>query len=52
MSYFNIVAATSENTVVTEYIPDPRTAEAYQSEAELEREFIRRLGELDHSQGR
>lgn len=48
MSYFNIVAATSENTVVTEYIPDPRTAEAYQSEAELEREFIRRLGELGY----
>lgn len=35
MSYFNIVAATSENTVVTEYIPEQRTAEAYQSEAEL-----------------
>lgn len=29
MSYFNIVAATSENTVVTEYIPEQRTAEAY-----------------------
>ena len=48
MSYFNIVAATNENTVVTEYIPEPRTAEAYQSEAELEREFIRRLGELGY----
>ncbi|MDE6425808.1 MAG: type I restriction endonuclease subunit R [Ruminococcus sp.] len=43
MSYFNIVATTSENTVVTEYIPEKRTAEAYQSEAELEREFISRL---------
>ncbi len=48
MSYFNIVAATSENTVVTEYIPEQRTAEAYQSEADLEREFIRRLGELGY----
>lgn len=48
MSYFNIVAATSENTVVTEYIPEPRTADTYQSEAELEREFIRRLGELGY----
>ena len=48
MSYFNIVAATSENTVVTEYIPEPRTADAYQSEAELEREFIRQLGELGY----
>ena len=36
MSYFNIVAATNENTVVTEYTPEPRTAEHYQSEAELE----------------
>ena len=48
MSYFNIVAATSENTVVTEYIPEPRTADNYQSEAELEKEFIRRLGELGY----
>ena len=48
MSYFNIVAATTENTVVTEYIPEQRTAEAYQSEAELEKEFIRRLGELGY----
>lgn len=48
MSYFNIVAATSENTVITEYIPDPRTADNYQSEAVLEKEFIRRLGELGY----
>ena len=48
MTYFNIVAATTENTVVTEYIPEQRTAEAYQSEAELEKEFIRRLGELGY----
>lgn len=48
MSYFNIVAATNENTVVTEYTPEPRTAEAYQSEADLEKEFIRRLGELGY----
>lgn len=48
MSYFNIVAATTENTVVTEYTPEPRTAEAYQSEAELEKEFSRRLVELGY----
>ena len=48
MTYFNIVAATNENTVVTEYIPEQRTAEAYQSEADLEKEFIRRLGELGY----
>lgn len=48
MSYFNIVAATTENTVVTEYTPEPRTAENYQSEAELEKEFISRLEELGY----
>ncbi len=48
MSYFNIVAATNENTVVTEYIPEQRTADTYQSEAELEMDFIRRLGELGY----
>jgi len=45
MSYFNIVAATNENTVVTEYEPVKKKAESYQSEAALEREFIRLLGE-------
>ncbi|MDE5772327.1 MAG: type I restriction endonuclease subunit R [Ruminococcus sp.] len=48
MSYFNIVTATSENTVVTEYIPEQRTADTCQSEAELERDFIRCLGELGY----
>lgn len=45
MSYFNIVAATSENTVVTEYEPVKARSNNYQSEAELEREFIRMLTE-------
>ncbi len=45
MPYFNIVAATSENTVVTEYTPVQSRSNAYQSEAELEKEFIRILGE-------
>lgn len=45
MPYFNIVAATTENTVVTEYEPVKTRADSYQSEAELEREFIRMLGE-------
>ena len=48
MTYFNIVAATNENTVVTEYTPEPRTAETYQSEADLEKEFIHRLEELGY----
>ncbi|MBS7368881.1 MAG: type I restriction endonuclease subunit R, partial [Oscillospiraceae bacterium] len=45
MSYFNIVAQTEENTVVTEYKPEARRSESYQSEAELEKEFIRMLTE-------
>ncbi len=45
MSYFNIVAATTENTVVTEYEPLPKHSDGYQSEAQLERDFIRMLGE-------
>ena len=45
MPYFNIVAATNENTVVTEYEPAKRRSEAYQSEAELEKEFIQLLCE-------
>lgn len=45
MPYFNIVAATSENTVVTEYEPVKARSSNYQSEAELEKEFIRMLTE-------
>ena len=48
MSFFNIVAETTENTVVTEYVPEPRTADGYQSEAQLEQEFLRRLRELGY----
>lgn len=43
MSQYNLIAATAESTVVAEYTPEPRRSESYQSEAELEREFIRRL---------
>lgn len=43
MPYFNIVAQTSENTVVTEYEPVKAKSDSYQSEAELEKEFIRML---------
>ena len=45
MPYFNIVAATNENTVVTEYEPVKTRSDSYQSEAELEKEFIRLLCE-------
>lgn len=45
MSYFNIVAETNENTVVTRYEPVKQRSDAYQSEADLEKEFIRMLSE-------
>lgn len=43
MSAYNIIAATTESTVVSEYIPEPCKSDAYQSEAALEKEFIRLL---------
>ena len=45
MPYFNIVAQTNENTVVTEYEPAKVRSDCYQSEAELEKDFIRLLCE-------
>jgi len=45
MPYFNIVAQTNENTVVTEYEPVKNRSDKYQSEAALEAELIRMLGE-------
>lgn len=43
MSHFNIVAATTENTVVTSYEPVKNRSDSYQSEAALEGEFIHQL---------
>lgn len=45
MSTFNMVASMNESTVVSEYIPESRRSDSYQSEADLEREFIRMLTE-------
>ena len=45
MSEFNIVLASNESTVVSEYTPEGKRSESYQSEAELEKEFIKLLGE-------
>ena len=45
MPFFNIVAETNENTVVTEYEPVRTRSDSYQSEAALEQEFIRLLCE-------
>lgn len=49
MPFFNIVAATNENTVVTEYEPVKSRSDSYQSEAELEKEFIRLLCEQGYT---
>lgn len=43
MSNFDIVAASSESTVIAEYTPEKRKSTDYQSEAELEKDFIHRL---------
>jgi len=43
MPYFNIVAQTNENTVVTEYEPVAKRSDGYQSEADLEKDFISML---------
>jgi len=40
---FNIISENPESTVVAQYTPQPRKDSAYQSEAELEHEFIRIL---------
>lgn len=45
MAQYNIIAESQEYTVVSEYDHVATPAEAYQSEADLEREFIRLLGE-------
>lgn len=43
MNNFEIVASSTESTVVAEYTPEKRKSTDYQSEAELERDFIKRL---------
>lgn len=49
MPFFYIVAASNENTVVTEYEPVKSRSDSYQSEAELEKEFIRLLTEQGYT---
>lgn len=45
MPFFNIVVETNQNTVVTTYEPVKARSDSYESEAELEKEFIRLLRE-------
>ena len=49
MTFFNIVAQTTDNTVVTEYEPVKARSDSYQSEADLEKEFIRMLTEQGYA---
>lgn len=43
MPFYNTIAQSTESTVVAEYVPENSRFDAYQSEAALEREFIRLL---------
>ena len=43
MPYFNIVTESVDSTVVTKYTPVEKNAKSYQTEAQLEAEFIRML---------
>ena len=43
MNSYNIIAATTENTVVTSYEPVKNRSDSYQGETALEREFIHML---------
>lgn len=45
MSKYNIIAADNQSTVVAEYTPSPRRDDSYQSEVQLEQDFIKRLQE-------
>ena len=48
MSFYNVVSASDESTVITEYKSSAKRSDSYQSEADLEREFIRLLGEQSY----
>ena len=43
MSTYNIIAESNESTVVAEYMPESARSDSFQSEAALEKEFIRLL---------
>jgi type I restriction enzyme R subunit len=45
VNQYNIIVADSESTVVAEYIPSPQREDSYQSEARLEKDFIKQLQE-------
>ena len=49
MSEYNIIASTSEATVVSEYIPTVDSSNHYQSEAQLEEQFIKDLCSIGYT---
>ena len=48
MAQYTVISQSNEETVVAEYKPVTSRSDAYQSEAALEREFIRMLGEQSY----
>lgn len=48
MNKYNVVVQSEESTVLTEYVSNGKRTEAYQSESDLEREFIKLLAELGY----
>lgn len=49
MTAYNVVASSEDSTVVSEYTPEQSESSKYQSEAELEKEFIALLGRQGYS---
>jgi type I restriction enzyme R subunit len=45
MSLFNVIVSSNETTVVAEYVAKNNCSNSYQSEAQLEQDFIKRLQE-------
>lgn len=45
MTSYNLVLSTNESTVVAEYTKEKQRSDAYQSEAALEKAFIKMLTE-------
>ena len=49
MSEYNIIVSTAEATVVSEYEPQKTRSDAYQSEADLEKAFVKQLTEQGYT---
>lgn len=45
MTNYNVIVATEEKTVVSEYVPEPKKQKSYQSENDLEMELIKNLSQ-------